>query len=134
MAAIDQIEGIGDVFAQQLRQAGVETTDALLERGASKTGRQELAQATGIDESRILRFVNHADLMRVKGIGKQYSELLEAAGVDSVPELARRNPENLHKQIEEKNNDRNLVREVAALSQVSEWVKQAASLDRVVTH
>src|SRR5512140_391661 len=95
MATIADIEGIGPVTAEKLRAAGVRSTKALLERGGSAKGRKELAEAIGMDPSKVLEWVNHADLYRVRGIGSEYSDLLEEAGVDTIVELANRVPENL---------------------------------------
>ena len=97
MASISSIEGIGPKFSEKLAEAGVKTTEKLLEAGASKSGRKKLAEASGIDEKKILRWVNMADLFRIKGVGEEFSDLLEAAGVDTVKELRNRNAENLHK-------------------------------------
>jgi predicted flap endonuclease-1-like 5' DNA nuclease len=134
MASLTSIEGIGPALADKLKSAGVGSTDKLLDEGATKSGRTRLAEASGIDAKRILRFVNHADLMRVKGIGGEYAELLEAAGVDTVPELARRNPDNLHAKLEATNEEKNLVRNLASATQVSGWVDQAKSMEKRVTH
>ena len=95
MPTITDIEGIGEAYAVKLRQAGVSTTESLLQKGGTPKGRQELAKATGFSTKMILNWVNRADLYRVSGIGAQYSDLLEAAGVDTVPELASRKPEAL---------------------------------------
>ncbi|HYO44145.1 MAG TPA: DUF4332 domain-containing protein, partial [Candidatus Limnocylindrales bacterium] len=92
---IEQIEGIGPVYAAKLGEAGVKTTDDLLEQGASAAGREKLAAASGLTAGQILKWVNHVDLMRLDGVGSEYADLLEAAGVDSCAELARRNPANL---------------------------------------
>lgn len=134
MADLTTIEGIGDTLAAKLVEAGVKGTDALLQKGASKQGRQTLAEAAGIDEGRILKFVNHADLMRIKGIGGEFSELLEAAGVDTVPELAQRNAANLAAKMAEVNATKKLTRVVPTEPVVEAWVAQANTLDRVVTH
>ncbi len=99
MAGLVKVEGIGEVYAQKLREAGVSTTEALLAQGASPRGRKALAESAGISDALILRWVNHADLFRVKGVGEEYAELLEIAGVDTVPELAQRNAQNLHKKL-----------------------------------
>lgn len=134
MSKLTDIEGIGPAYAEKLQAAGVTTVEKLLEHGATKKGRESVAEASGIEYSRILKFVNHADLMRIKGIGGEYAELLEAAGVDSVPELANRKPSNLHARLVEVNETKKLVRQVAAESQVESWVEQAKALDRIVTH
>ena len=98
-----KIEGIGPQYAKQLSQVGVQTTAALLKAGASKKGREELAASSGISETLVLEWVNLADLMRIKGVGEEYSDLLEEAGVDSVKELRNRRPDNLHQKILEVN-------------------------------
>ncbi len=134
MANIIDIEGIGATYAQKLTEASISTTEALLEKGATPKGRQDLAQSTGISPKLILEWVNLADLFRIKGIGEEYSDLLEEAGVDTVVELAQRNPENLHAKLQEINEQKKLVRQVPGLSQVQDWVSQAKQLPRVVTY
>ncbi|MCA0361592.1 MAG: DUF4332 domain-containing protein [Armatimonadetes bacterium] len=134
MANIEDIEGIGPAYAEKLREAGVKTEEALLEQGASKKGREGLAEATGISEKLILGWVNRADLSRIKGIGSEYADLLEAAGVDTVPELATRNAANLTAKMAEVNEAKNLVRTLPTEAKVADWVEQAKGLDRVVTH
>ena len=134
MPKLTTIEGIGEALAAKLKGAGVGSTESLLKRGATKKGRQELAAATGIDEARILRFVNHADLMRIRGVGGEYAELLEAAGVDSVPELKARKAANLHEAMARTNMAKELVRQVPSEKQVTGWVGQARTLTTVVRH
>lgn len=134
MAKLATVEGIGPAYAEQLATSGVETTDDLLEQGATPAGRAEIAERSGISEDRILRWINHVDLFRIKGIGGEYAELLEAAGVDTVPELARRNPENLHQALVETNNESHRVRQVPGLDQVKQWVNQAKELPRVIEY
>ncbi|MBM4184932.1 MAG: DUF4332 domain-containing protein [Gemmatimonadetes bacterium] len=134
MSKLDTIEGIGPALAAQLAGAGVRSVDALLQSGGTPAGRRELAARSGIDERRLLKFVNHADLMRIKGVGGEYAELLEAAGVDSVPELAARNAENLVRQMREVNAARKLVRAVPSSKSVAKWVTQAGKLPRAVNH
>ncbi|QXD17029.1 DUF4332 domain-containing protein [Rhodocaloribacter litoris] len=134
MATLTTIEGIGEALAEKFKQAGVGSVEKLLEKGSTAKGRKELAEATGIDASRILRFVNHADLMRLKGVGGEYAELLEAAGVDTVAELARRNAANLHAKMVEVNEQKKLVRQVPVLAQVEAWIAQAKEMPKVVTH
>ena len=131
---IEEIEGIGPAYAEKLRAADVSSIDALLEKGSSTEGRAALVEATGIDAVRVLRWVNHADLMRVVGIGPEFAELLEAAGVDSVPELAQRNVDNLVTALGETNEARNLVRRVPGAAEVTDWIEQAKALPRVVAH
>lgn len=134
MANIITIEGIGEVYSQKLRQAGIRTTGDLLDAGSTPHGRQALTEKTGISGTLILEWVNLADLFRIKGVGEEYSDLLEEAGVDTVPELAQRNPENLHAKLAEVNQKKKLVRRLPAQSQVSDWVEQAKNLPRVVTY
>ena len=134
MAKLETIEGIGDVYAQKLRAAGVGTTDALLSQGSTPKGRQEIAEKAGISGKLILEWVNHADLFRITGVGEEYADLLEEAGADTVPELAQRNPENLYQKMQQVNAEKKLVRRTPALSQVSDWVAQAKGLERVVTY
>ncbi len=134
MAPLTEVEGIGPAYADKLREAGVATTDALLERGRDRKGRQALAEAAGISDSQILRWVNQVDLFRIDGVGEQYAELLEAAGVDSVPELAQRNAASLQAKLAEANEARKLVRQVPVESQVARWIEEAKALPRVVTH
>ncbi len=134
MANVKEIEGIGPANAEKLEGAGVKTVEKLLERGASKKGRKELAEATSISEERILRWVNMADLFRIKGVGEEYADLLEAAGVDTVPELAQRNAANLTAKMGEVNETKKLVRSLPSEKSVGEWIAQAKTLDKVVTH
>ena len=131
---IDEIQGIGPVFAEKLAAAGVNTVEGLLSEGASKPGRKKLAETTGIDEAKILNWVNKADLFRVKGIGPQFSELLEAAGVDTVKELRNRNAENLHAKLVEVQAEKGLTRAVPSAGQVAKYIEFAKKLEPVVTH
>ena len=134
MAKITTIEGIGDTYADKFRNAGVGSVEMLLKKGSSKKGRLTLVEQTGLDASRILKFVNHADLIRIKGIGGEYAELLEASGVDTVKELAQRIAINLHDKMKSVNSEKKLVRQVAARSQVEEWIRQAKRLPRAVQY
>jgi len=131
---IKDIEGIGDVYAKKLVSAKIKTVGALLNKGCSKKGRKDLAAATGIDETLILKWVNIADLYRVKGIASEYSELLEKAGVDTVKELKNRKAENLHAKLVEVNGKYNLVRQLPGLSQVESWIETAKKLEPKVTY
>jgi predicted flap endonuclease-1-like 5' DNA nuclease len=132
---IEEIEGIGPVYAAALGEAGVTTTDDLLEQGSSATGRGKLAGATGLSTGQILEWVNHVDLMRLAGVGSEYADLLEAAGVDSCAELARRNPANLAQTFAELDAARpDWIRRVPGEATVAGWVEQAKVLDKVVTH
>jgi predicted flap endonuclease-1-like 5' DNA nuclease len=134
MASIVDIEGIGPAYAEKLEKANIKTVEALLKEGASKKGRQALAEATGIDEKRILTWVNHADLFRIKGVASQFAELLEAAGVDTVKELRNRNAENLHAKLEEINKEKGLTRVVPSVDKVTDFIEQAKKLEPVVTY
>jgi len=132
---IDEIEGIGPAHAAKLASAGVSTTDDLLEHGAKPSGRTTLESATGIDHDLILEWVNHADLMRIKGVGSEYSDLLEAAGVDSPAELARRNAANLATTFQEVDAARpNVVRRVPSETEIQGWIDQSKDLPKVVEH
>lgn len=134
MANIEDIEGIGPAYAEKLRAAGATTDAKLLEIGATKKDRQNLAEQTGISEDLLLKWVNRADLARVKGVGSEYADLLEAAGIDSVPELAQRNATNLHAKLAEINTEKNLVRALPSESSIESWIDHAKTLDKVVTH
>jgi predicted flap endonuclease-1-like 5' DNA nuclease len=134
MAKIADIEGIGPVIADKLQEAGVRSTATLLKRGGTAKGRKELAAAINIDESRILEWVNHADLFRVRGVGSEYSDLLEAAGVNTVPELRQRNAAALYQTLVRTNESKKLVRKLPTADQVAEWVEQAKSLSRVIEY
>ena len=134
MASILKIEGIGEVYREKLVSFGIKTVEALLKQGASSSGRSRIANGTGIYSGLILEWVNHADLWRIKGVSEEYSDLLEEAGVDTVVELAQRNPENLYAKIKEVNMAKKLVRRLPSAKQVADWVSQAKWLPRVVTY
>ncbi len=134
MAKLSHIEGIGEKYEAKLRQVGLRSISDLLARGATPQGRKELAAKSGIKPELILKWVNNADLFRIKGVGSEYAELLEAAGVDTVPELAKRKAENLVKRMAEVNNDKHLVRRLPVEKQVSGWVAQAKTLERIVKY
>lgn len=132
---IEEIEGVGATQAAKLKTAGVSSTEALLERGAKPSGRKSLAEATGISAKLLLEWVNHADLMRIKGVGSEYSDLLEAAGVDSPSELAGRNAANLAITFQELVAARpGLVRRVPSESEVAGWITASKGLSKVVEH
>jgi predicted flap endonuclease-1-like 5' DNA nuclease len=132
VAKLETIEGIGATYAQQLRDAGVGSVETLLETGATPEGRKELEETTGIGGEFILDWVNRADLMRIRGVGEEYSDLLERAGVDTVPELAQRNAGNLYQKMMDVNAEEELVRRPPTETMVEEWVKQAKTLPRAV--
>jgi len=132
MANILKVEGIGEAYGKKLVVVGIKTTGDLLAEGGTVKGRKAIAEKTGIGDGLILKWVNHVDLFRVKGVAGQYAELLEAAGVDTVAELAQRKPENLHPKLGETNAAKKLVRKLPALKQVEGWVAQAKALPRAV--
>ena len=134
MASIKDIEGVGEAYEAKLKEIGIESTDMLLEKGSTKKGRKSIAEESGISEKLILKWVNHVDLFRIKGVGPQYAELLEASGVDTVPELATRKPDNLLAKMLEVNEAKTLVRGLPVLKQVEKWVLQAKDLPKVVKH
>ncbi len=131
---IADIEGIGPVYARKLSKAGIRSVESLLKKGASAKGRKEIAAATGITHTSILEWVNRADLFRIKGIGSQYSDLLEKAGVDTVVELSNRVAENLHARMVEVNKAKNLVNELPGVKNVKKWITLAKKLPRIVTY
>ena len=132
---IEDIEGIGPVNAEKFNLIGINTTDELLEKGAKPGDRHALEEATGISHSKILEWVNHVDLMRIKGVGSEYSDLLEAAGVDSPPELARRSAANLAVTVQEVVAARpGIVRRVPTEAELQGWIDQSKDLPRVVEH
>lgn len=131
---IAEIEGIGPVYADKLSGAGIATTDDLLAKCGSKKGRGETAEASGCSEKQLLEWANMADLMRIKGVGSEFSELLEASGVDTVKELATRNAANLAAKMEEVNAEKKLTRAVPVEKQVESWVEEAKGLDPMITH
>jgi predicted flap endonuclease-1-like 5' DNA nuclease len=131
---IKDIEGIGPAFAEKLKLAGITTTGALLESGKDPKGRKALAETTGLDESRILKWANMADLMRIKGVAEEYSELLEVAGVDTVKELKTRRADNLFAKMTEINEAKKLVRQMPSEKQVADWIEQAKTLPPVLTY
>jgi predicted flap endonuclease-1-like 5' DNA nuclease len=134
MAKLTTIEGIGANGAAKLAKAKVGSTTMLLTRGATVAGRRELSKASGVTEKRLLEWVNRADLMRITGVGEEYSDLLEASGVDTVPELAKRKPVNLVAAMAEVNKKKKLVRQLPTEGKVAAWVAEAKTLPRVVKH
>ena len=130
MTSLLEIEGVGAVYQQKLKAVGVGSTEKLLELGGTPKGRKDLAEKSGIGDALILEWVNHADLFRIKGVASEYSDLLEEAGVDTVVELAQRNPENLYMKIIETNDKKKLVRRPPSQKMVEGWITQAKNLPR----
>jgi predicted flap endonuclease-1-like 5' DNA nuclease len=131
---LEEVEGIGGVYAGRLREAGITTAEDLLLRAGSRSGRGMLAASSGIAEKLLLEWVNHCDLMRIDGVGSEYADLLEEAGVDSCAELATRNAANLHAALGEANERKELVRRLPSVEMVGRWVAAAGTADRVVSH
>lgn len=131
---IEEVEGIGPATGEKLRAAGIKDTDSLLASCRTPKERKNLAQKTGLTEAKILKFGNMVDLFRISGVGSEFAELLEAAGVDTVPELAKRNAANLAKAMAQVNEKKKLVRRVPSEAEVSKWVEQAKSLPRMLEY
>lgn len=134
MSKLSLIEGIGGTYEEKLKAVGVSSVEKLLEECSTKKGRTRLAEKTGITEKLILKWANHADLFRIKGVGSEYAELLEASGVDTVPELAKRKPDNLTAKMAEINGTGKLVRRVPTIRQVTAWIEQASKLPRIMQY
>ena len=134
MTSISTIEGIGPAYAAKLQTGGIRTTERLLAAGGTKKGRVALAKECDISEKLVLEWVNRADLMRVKGVGEEYSDLLEHAGVDTVKELATRRADNLHAACLEVCRTKNVVRRPPSESEISRWIAHAKTLDPAVSH
>ncbi len=132
MTKLADIQGIGPAYAEKLKACGINTQEQLLEKGAKPAGRKALVEESGISKSLILKWVNRADLARVKGIGGEYADLLEHAGVDTVPELAQRNAANLCAKMAEVNEAKKLVRALPPEAKVTDWVEQAKGLERAI--
>jgi predicted RecB family nuclease len=134
MPSIDSIAGMGVRQATRMRKARIRTTEALLKRGKTRAGRRRIAADTGLAEELIVTWVNRADLMRVKGIGSEYSDLLEASGVETVRELKTRNPTNLHRKMVKVNDQKRLVRRLPTESMVESWIANASRLTSVIKY
>jgi predicted flap endonuclease-1-like 5' DNA nuclease len=132
MSKLLDVEGIGPVYAQKLKDAGIGSTDTLLKVGSTPKGRQEIADKSGISHSLILEWVNHVDLFRIKGVHEEYADLLEEAGVDTVPELAQRNADHLFDALVKTNLEKKLVRKMPTKNQVANWIEQAKKLPRAL--
>ena len=131
---IEEIEGIGPAYGKRLIDAGLKTTEALLEACATPRGRKDTAEKTGFTEKQLLKWANMADLMRIKGVGEEFSELLEAAGVDTVKELKTRKPDNLAAKMAEVNAEKKLTRTVPSPTTVAKWVEQAKTLPPAISY
>lgn len=131
---ITDIEGIGPAKAEQLAKADIKNTDQLLKLCCDAKGRKATAEKTGCSEGQLLKWANMADLMRISGVGEEFSELLEAAGVDTVKELRNRNADNLAEKMAEVNGKKKLTRSVPPAKTVAKWVAQAKTLDPLITH
>lgn len=131
---IDEIEGIGPAFAAQLQRIDIKTTDELLAQGRTSKGRKDIAERTEIAEKKVLKWVNMADLFRIKGVGAEYAELMEAAGVDTVKELKHRNAENLTEKMVEINAAKKLTRQVPSAKMVVQWIDEAKTMPAGVEH
>ncbi len=134
MRSILDIDGVGDQYADKLKAMGIASTDALLEKGCTAKGRTEINEKSGIGAKLILRWVNHADLFRIKGVAGQYAELLQAAGVDTVVELSKRKPDNLYEAMVKCNMEKRVVRALPSQHKVSDWVAQTKALPRKVQY
>jgi predicted flap endonuclease-1-like 5' DNA nuclease len=134
MPKLNYVEGIGPSFETKLNAVGIKTTGGLLKIASTKKGRKTLASQTEISEKMILEWTNHCDLLRIKGVGAEYADLLEAAGVDTVPELANRNAQNLLKQLTEVNITKKLVRQLPTIKMVELWIGQAKTLPRIIEY
>ena len=134
MTKLVEIEGIGPSYAKALEGAGIDTIEELLEAGGTPAGRASVAEKSGLSPKLVLEWVNHADLMRIKGVGSEYADLLEAAGVDTVAELAQRNPASLAEKLEAANEAKNLVRRVPTEAVVTTWIAEAKTLPKAVEY
>lgn len=134
MAKLETIEGIGEVYQAKLKEAGIGSVEELLEGCRTPKGREALAEKSGISGKLILEWANHADLFRIDGIGSEYADLLEEAGVDTVPELAQRSAERLHLKLKEINEAKELVRRLPSEKQVADWIAQAKKLPRALEY
>jgi predicted flap endonuclease-1-like 5' DNA nuclease len=134
MTKLIDVEGIGPVYAQTLKNAGIQSVEDFLNQGCTPAGRKAIAEKTGISDKLLLEWLNHCDLFRIKGVGEEYADLLESAGVDTVPELATRNPANLYAKLVELQEVKQLVRKMPVESQIVDWIEQAKLLPRVITY
>ncbi|NND68546.1 MAG: DUF4332 domain-containing protein [Halioglobus sp.] len=134
MTKLSEIEGIGPKYAEKLKACGVATQEQLLQDGGTPAGRKKIAKDSGIGDKLILKWINRADLARVRGIGSEYADLLECAGIDTVPELAQRNAANLHAKMASVNEEKKLVRSLPTEAMVTKWVAEAKGLKRAINY
>jgi predicted flap endonuclease-1-like 5' DNA nuclease len=134
MAKLEDIEGIGKKYAAKLKASGVRGTGDLLRKGATPAGRKEISNKSGVSHTLVLEWVNHVDLYRIKGVGSEYSDLLEEAGVDTIPELQQRKADNLYEKMREINTAKKFVRKLPTAKQVADWINQAKKLRRIITY
>ncbi|MBN1498250.1 MAG: DUF4332 domain-containing protein [Spirochaetes bacterium] len=134
MAKLEEVEGIGRQYANKLRKAGVRSTGELLKKGATPVGRKKISQNSGVSPKLVMEWVNHADLFRVRGVGEEYADLLEEAGVDTVVELSKRNAQSLYDAMEKVNQKKRLVRVLPGMAKVKDWIAQAKKLPRAVQY
>ncbi len=131
---IEDVEGIGPVFRDKLHGADIQTTEDLLREGKTPAGRNRLSEASGISTSMLLEWINHADLMQLKGVGSEFADLLEEAGVDTVAELARRNAANLAAAMKDYNADKEATRRTPSAEVVADWIAQAKTMGRTIEY
>ena len=131
---IEDVEGIGPVFRDKLHGANIQTTEDLLREGKTPSGRNKLSEASGISTGMLLEWINHADLMQISGVGSEYADLLEDAGVDTIAELARRNAANLTAAMKDFNAEKEAVRRTPSLDTVSDWIAQAKTMGRTIEY
>lgn len=131
---IAEIEGIGEAYAAKLQEAGIKTTEDLLKECATPAGRKKVAEETGISPKLILKWTNHADLFRIKGVAGQFAELLEASGVDTVKEFRHRVAANLHPKMEEVNEEKKLCHRVPSVSELEKMIEEAKNLEPMITY
>ncbi|MBN1696890.1 MAG: DUF4332 domain-containing protein [Spirochaetales bacterium] len=134
MAKLEEVEGIGVKYAKMLKKAGVRSTGDLLKKGATPDGRKKISEGSGITPKLVLEWVNHVDLFRIKGVGSEYADLLEEAGVDTIPELCQRRADNLFQKMKDINTSKKLVRKIPVEKQVNDWIAQAKKLPRMITY
>ncbi len=131
---IEAIEGIGGTYSKKLKEIGIKTVNDLLKTASKRSERKKLAKSLGVSEKKILEWVNRADLFRIPGVGEEYSDLLEQAGVDTVVELAKRNPDNLYEALLKINEKKKLVRRLPTKNQVAGWIRSAKKLKRIIEY